>query len=204
MPVVVNKSDIAELQFALAGIRGATKRVLTRTINRTMTQTRNFAQKEIRKDLNLPAKRVKKDFKIIKAYAGYPKGRIQATGKPVSLASYGARQTNKGLSVIIRRSKGRKIWRHGFFAKVKGRKQPFWRAVEPPKRAKYRPKWKRRYPKFLYPYRPFFGPLERLTGPRVEDEFIKKEVMEPTLKFAGDKFKDQLNKEMNYEIGRFK
>jgi len=90
---------------------------------RTMTEMgRKFRArvvKDVRKVYNVKAKDLKKRIRtrIEKRSAGDVEWRMTVKGSPMSLTHFGARQTKKGVNVLIRKDEGRKILVETFAAK---------------------------------------------------------------------------------------
>ncbi len=131
------KLEISHSQVSLAlrdlrQIRNGAPLAITRAINRTLTATKTTISREVRKDYNLKAGTVKKHLRISKAaawqmrYEGRYRGEVKAIGKPLKLRHWGARQTKKGVTVKILKSRGRllypRAWIHsGMWTAVKDR-----------------------------------------------------------------------------------
>lgn len=193
--VHVNTRQMASLQMNLAAISGAGKLVTFRAVNKTLPGVRTDAVQEIYNILNLTKTRIRQDFKIYKAtWNGWP-GRVKAVGIPVGLASFGARQTKKGVSVKVLRSGSRTLLKHAFIATQKRLDQStyknvYWRSWN---KTRTGPAAGRFYPK---KYR---TPVERLEGPRIEDIFARDSVLDAVEKKADVR----LSKNLDYELTRF-
>lgn len=197
MKVDINQSDLLAVKAMFAGVKGAQKRIITRSINKTITNTRVFAVKEIGKDLNLPAKRIRKDFRENKATVTKQFGSVEAKGKPVGLISFkGTRQLKAGVKVRVHVSKAATTLKHAFIATANNAKNVFWRQYKGT-RAKIRPG----FPYARLP-RQYKYPLERLTGPRVEDEYSKDKVLNPVMKYAGERFVMNMDSQVSLELSK--
>ncbi len=193
----INQSDLLAVKTMFAGVKGAQKRIVTRSINKTITNTRVFAVKEIGKDLNLTATRIRKDFKENKASITKPSGSLNATGKPVGLISFrGTRPVKAGVKVRVHKSKAATTLKHAFITTANNAKNVFWRQYKGA-RAKIRPGFP--YAKLPHKYR---YPLERRTGPRVEDEYSKDKVFNPVMKNAGNRFVVNMDSQVKYELSK--
>jgi hypothetical protein len=207
--VTLNKSDVNKIKIMMVGIKNGTPKVLSRSINKTLTNVSTKAATEIRKDLNLTAKRVKADFKPIKATWAKPSGAFRSKGDPVGLSSFiGTKELARGgVGVKVKKSKGKTILQHAFIAKGKGastgpdgnvKVHVFERDLLPGQTGKgvYDPKIPYgRLPK-NYKW------LKRLTGPRVEDELSKETVMKPVLNHADTRLTYHLNYELDRELSK--
>lgn len=195
--VQVDKSQLADVQRAVYGIKNGHKKVLTRAVNKTMVGVRTDSVQEVYNVLSLTKTRIRKDFKITKMTFGAPVARISSTGKPISLTTFsGTRQIKAGVSVKIKRSGARKVIKHAFIESVKGSKQAFRREYRGPRSAIK--------PGFVYAGMParYRYPIQRLTGPRIQDVYDDHRVMKTVLKKADDRLSLNLNRELNYELSK--
>ena len=97
------------------------KKVVTRTLNKVGTQALNAASREIRDTYNIKKARLDAGLKLTKVAASATWENaaviISARGKPPGLQNFGARQTRKGVTVLVRKDRGRKIVQDGFMGK---------------------------------------------------------------------------------------
>jgi len=131
-----NKAQVKLVKKTLGNIKKGAPTVIRRAVNKTATQAKTLASKEIRKVVNLKAKLVGQHIVINRANFKSLTARMKISGKPISLLEYGARQTKTGVSVRVR--KGRKIEKHKshFIAKMKsGHRGVFERRIINGKRA---------------------------------------------------------------------
>jgi hypothetical protein len=124
-----------------------------------------------------------------------------AKGKPVGLASFSGTKELKrgGVSVKVHRTKPRNVLRHAFMARGKGS------TTEHVFERKYYGKKPFR-PGFPYAMLPdkYRFPLERLTGPRIEDEYAKPGVLDPTMGYANFKLGENINSQLDYEFSKLR
>lgn len=204
MKVSLDTGDLTSLKLVLSGIKNGVPKVASRAINKTLTGVVTDADREIRKNLNLKSKRVKQDFSKSRATWSKLNGGVYAKGKPVNLATFiGTRQTLKGISVQVKKSSPRKIIKHGFLwsrtSKLTGEAvTAFWRKGYTPPAATY----KKGFPYAKLPDRYRF-PLVTLTGPRVEDEYAKPQVLGQVQKLADQRYLKNLDSELSYELRKF-
>lgn len=200
MEIKVNETDLLAVKTMFAGVKGAYKRIVMRSINKTLTNTRVFAVKEIGKDLNLTQARIKMDFHEDGASMTKLSGRLFSTGGPISLTTYrGTRQLKAGVKIRVHKSKPATLLKHAFIETKgggAGAEQVFWRFYEGT-RAKPRPGFE--YARLPYRYR---YPLERLTGPRIEDEYSKDKVLKPVMKNAGERFVVNMDAQVKFELSK--
>lgn len=184
----VSTADLLKMHLLLADIKAGPRTVTVRATNKTLAGVRTDAVAEVYKDLNLTKARIRKDFKISRASAAGPSGRVTATGTPVGLASFsGTAQRAKGTSVKVKRGGRRSIIRHAFVAEIKKAKNVWWRALKhggPPGKRVAR------------------LPIDRLTGPRIEDILAKPAVMGVVMAKAGDRFAKNIDHETDYMLSK--
>ena len=86
-----------------------------RTLNKIAAQVKTAAAREMRSaGYNLKVSDIKKSLTTYKATPGSLTARVVASGRPVPLIKYGARQTGKGVSVDVLH--GRKVITGAFIA----------------------------------------------------------------------------------------
>jgi len=208
MAVEISKFDLEALDRILIGTKNGAVKVLVRSLNKTLTSVKSRAAKEVAADLNLPQKRIKKDFKIIKANFGNPSGSFTSKGKPVGLISFiGTRQTKAGVSVKVKKGNSRKIIRHAFIATAKNASNVFQRPYEG-ERKKAQPGFvygalPKKY-RFPVPSGGGKGRIDRLTGPRIEDEMDKPHVIAAIMAHANERLNVILEQEVNFELSKLK
>lgn len=180
MKTEINTADVASVQAALGDLKDKYKSVLTTSINKTLTTARTQATARIGNELNLKAARIKEDFTLQKANFSKLSGALVAKGEPVGLIQFGANQTLKGVSVKVLRSSPRTLLKHAFIANGKNsaKQHVFWRQNRPAGTGRWPVGQKARAPWSKIP-KDYRNPLERLTGPRIEDIFGQAKVFDP-------------------------
>jgi len=195
----MDPDDYAELKAILRGLGPAANRITVRTINKTLTGVRTDATNEIYKKLNLTKKRIREDFAPPqKAYGSNLKGVLKCSGKPIGLYSYGAKQLKSGyVSVKVLRAGSKKKIRHAFIAKAKNATNVFWRQTIYKKPVK---------PGFNYAKLPraYRFPIERLTGPRIEDIYADPPVLREVLKLGWKRYDKELARLLQIELNKYK
>lgn len=97
------------------------KKVVTRTLNKVGSQALTAASREIRSVYNIKKDRLDAGLKLTRvaiATSWESSGVIiTAKGKPPGLQNFGARQTRKGVTVLVRKDHGRKVVEGGFMGK---------------------------------------------------------------------------------------
>jgi len=176
--VQINQADMAAVRNLLGDLADKYKSVMTTSINKTLTTARTQATARIANEINLKSSRIKQDFSIKKANFGDISGSLKATGEPVGLINFGANQTQKGVSVKVLKSSSRSLIKHAYIAARGSKEHVYWRKNRMPGTGKWpvgkktNINWRNVAPKFKLP-------VERLTGPRIEDIFAKSEVLDP-------------------------
>ncbi len=167
-----------DVQRTLAGIKDGSRKAIVRALNKTVGTSSGGVQsdavKEVAREFNLTQKDIKRDFRIKKATYADLSAYVRAQGKPVPLGRFiRTRQTQKGVSVQVKKSRPRVVIRHAFIPKLKsGHIGVFWR------RGKQR------------------LPIDQRFGPRVPDIFSNDEVMKPILQKA----QERLDKNFSHEV----
>jgi len=90
------------------------------------------------------------------------------------------------------------VIRHAFIAWAKNAENVFWRTYTGP-RAK--PRIGFAYAKMPRAYR---FPIERLTGPRIQDIYADPPIFNGVIQKAGDRMKSNLDHELSYELSKLK
>lgn len=184
----VSTADLLKLHLLLSDIKNGVRTVTVRAINSTLAGVRTDATEEVYKVLNLTKTRIRKDLKVVKAYAADPNGKLTASGTPVGLASFsGTVRRAKGTSVKVNRLGQRTIIKHAFLAEIKNAKNVWRRILEPGG-----PQGKR----------VARVPIDRLTGPRIEDILAKPSVMSTVMEKAGARFVASIDHETEYLLSK--
>ena len=196
--IKINAEDMAKVKKSLAGVPGAVERVCMRAINDGLAGMKTDASSEIRAEINLTKSVVDATFKTVKASTTSLSGVFASTGKPVPLIEYGARQTQQGVSVQVKRGNPRSVVVGAFIATMKsGHKGVFWRewhqAIRKPVNRNIP------YGKLPKQYR---LPIAQRFGPRVPDILSNEPVMAAVLKKADERMHTNIDREINYELSK--
>lgn len=109
------KMDTKGITASLGKVMKDQQKAIVRALNKTADQARTAASQEVRAaGYNIKASAIKSSFSITKASKGRLVVVLKATGRPIGLINYGARQTKSGVSVQVKA--GRTILRHAFIA----------------------------------------------------------------------------------------
>lgn len=98
------KADFREAEKYLREIPSAAKRAASRAINKTTTTVRAVSAREIQQKRNLKIGVIKQQLRVDRARPNRLFARITASGKPISIRHFGARQTRKGVTVKIEKA----------------------------------------------------------------------------------------------------
>jgi hypothetical protein len=179
MKIDIDTSQLNYIKDMVEGIKNGYQKVVVGAINQTLTTAKVQAKARIGNELNLTAARIDEDLSIQKASYTKLYGALIAKGEPVGLINFGANQTMKGVSVKVLKASTTTLLKHAFIAHGKNseKEHVFWRAKRQagtkfPVGKKTNVPW----PMFSDKYR---MPLERLTGPRIEDIFAQPKVLDP-------------------------
>lgn len=123
LQVTTNVKDvIAELNAAAS----ETKPAVVRALNKTIGQVKTRASREVRSaGYKLKASDIKNAIRIVRASTGRLRAEAIASGRPIPLIKYNARQVGAGVSVDV--LNGRKVIGHAFIAQTPNGPQVFTR-----------------------------------------------------------------------------
>lgn len=218
--IKMDETDRITVEKMLADLKGAGTRVTVRAVNKTLTGVKTDASAAIRVVVTAKKAAVDKTFKISKASEARPSAYISSTGLPLPLIDYAARQTQKGISVQVRKDRPRKVVRSAFIASMKsGHKGVFWRewhhswTMRPNfskadtliSRSGYF--WSEKLKRFLPAAmlaRKYRLPIKERFGPRVPDIMSNEPVMKSILTKADDRLHKNLMHETEYELSKHK
>jgi len=154
------------------------KKVTGRTIKRTVNKFKTVTTREVRKTYNVKAKDLKKHIKL-KRTSNF-EYLFTAKSERFGLEKFGARQTKQGVSVRIRKDRGRKVIKGAFLAKdIKGNIRIF----------------KRRYKERL--------PLDRFYSISIPQMF-NKEIVNKGFEEAQKTFEKEFKHNLDYYLGKLK
>jgi hypothetical protein len=143
--------------------------------------------------VNLKVSTIKRQIVAIRQPTpGDPKIVFEVRGQGIALREYGARQTKKGVSVLVLRGGGRKIVKHGFLAKgFGGNLQVFQRTGEPKRKA-----LAGRYAKARYKREP----IEKMFGPDVFNQYVKEAIQQAGVRTWRDRLPIELERETAFAL----
>jgi len=207
MRVDIDTSSLADVQNIMSEIRSGYPRVVSGAINDTLSTVKTQAVARIGNELNLKAARIKEDFTVQKASFTSLNGALIAKGAPVGLVNFDANQIDTGVTVKVLKGGSRKLLRHAYIGT--GRRQSgnhvFWRGKDratmpTPKRFAIGKKHRAPWPKFGPQ---FTKPVERLSGPRIEDFLAKPSIFDPVSIQANYVFAQNVEKMIDEVLRRF-
>ena len=152
----------------------------SRAINKTLTNVRTESSKRIRDERALKAAVVKDALSISKANKYQLYGALIASGRPIPLREYQARQTQKGVTVKVSPGGRKLIVEAGRHAFLVGRYGDHVFIREGKARV----------------------PITKLYGPSIPSTFLKQKITEAMTKVAGDNWPKRFEEELNYELSR--
>lgn len=199
--VIIDKSDLAALNITLNTLKQQSPVAIVRATNEAMAGVKTESAKQIGAKVTLKAALIKQAFEINKMKITDLSADITCKGDPVPLIFYSNRQVNKGMSIKVKKSGGRKIVKHAFKIKFKsGHEELVWRD----KRVAGKGRWpvgKRMVlpsPKHRHPAVVKQGlealqlPVNVLYGPRVPDVYDDPDIIDPVLANAKIRFQNRL------------
>jgi hypothetical protein len=109
------RADVKGITAGLTRYVGEQQKAVVRALNKTAMQARTAASQEVKAaGYNIKSSAIKKSFTIQRASRGNLVVVLKATGRPIALINYGARQTKGGVSVQVKAA--RTVLRHSFVA----------------------------------------------------------------------------------------
>jgi hypothetical protein len=191
---------IPEIREMLKGIEGGADKAIARALNKTAHAVESDAAKKITEKLNVTQGTVKKDFKLCRATYTKLTAAVRSKGKPVALGkTLRVRQIQRGVSVMVKRDKPRKVIRHAFIGKIGSHKGVFQRTYT--QKSDYKPVYPIRDKKFYgHLPRKYRLPAKELFGPRVPDIFSNQDVMGPILQSAGERLEKNMGHEAEFVL----
>jgi hypothetical protein len=214
----IDRADLDNVKRMLADIKGAGARVTARALNKTLTGVKTDSSAAIRDVVTAKKAAVDETLKISKATTVNPSAYITSTGRPLALIDYSARQTNKGVSVQVRKDRARKIVPRTFISAMKsGHKGVFWRRWHQGVASKMNKTesainrsgyvWSAKLNRWIsiaWLPKAFRLPIEERFGPRVPDIMSNDPVMKGILAKADDRLHKNITHELEYELSKHK
>lgn len=110
-------ANLIGLEFTQAA-RDMQQQAAARALNKMADQAKTAAAREVRSaGYNLKASVIKAQMRVKRATPGQLTASVVASGRPIPLIQYGARQTGRGVSVSVQ--KGRKVIAGAFIATMR-------------------------------------------------------------------------------------
>jgi hypothetical protein len=147
-----------------------------RALNRTATTVRAEASRQIRGRYSLKAGTVRKQLRIERATRNRLTSAVIASGAPIPLVEFGARQTKKGVTVKV--TKTRKLVKGVFIARMKSGKVGVFERLGS-KRL----------------------PIRELFSVSLPRTFTQRQILAALRKTAADRFRIELARELRFRTG---
>ena len=175
------QSDLSRTVLALqVRSQGLIDAAAVRALNRAATTVRAEAGRRIRERYNLRVSVIKDDLRLVRARRGSLESQVIARGAPIPLIEFGARQSRRaGLTVQVRRDRGRKRVRNAFIATMK---------------SGHRGAYARRGRERL--------PIDELYSIGVPSMFSQREILRALRGVATQRFATELARELKFRSGR--
>jgi hypothetical protein len=116
MKIEFDQRQLAEVNAMLADINNGAARAMTRAINRTLDGVRSQVVKRVAKEINLTQKVIREHTATLRATPDKLTGLVRVTGQPIPLIDYGARKTQRGVTVRVRKQGERELFPESFIA----------------------------------------------------------------------------------------
>jgi hypothetical protein len=197
--VTLDRADLNKLEYTLSGIKNGARDALRIALNKTLDGTATDAAKILSAKINLTQKVIKANFRKFKATNDNLGAKFESRGKKVPLVNYGARQTQKGVTVQVLKANPRKLLPHAFIATMRsGHKGAFWRewhnyGLAPSAKPKKKIPWKRMPSEYRLS-------IHELFGPRIEDVLGKDAVFGELTDKAQARMDKELDAAINYVL----
>lgn len=98
----------------------ALKKAGIRAVNRVIVTARKSATEEVRKKYNIKAAKIKEKTRLFKASRTRLGAALVISAGRMGLINFSARQTKRGVTVLVKKTSGRKRIKSGFIATAKG------------------------------------------------------------------------------------
>jgi hypothetical protein len=203
--IKANQQDLADLLGKLEALPKGLATATSRAINKSLTSVRAEMVRLIRADYDLKAGEIRKQLVLVKATPSRLEGRIAGESSPgvpllqfvrmkrvpSTLRTKGGAYTPKvGIPVLIRRDKGKLVFKRAFLARMgSGHVGAFVRTVQTLKasgRGRRESKMGKRYVKELYGPSPIKLMGSNANQERIED--FAQEVMDKNLRHEAEFF----------------
>ncbi|AIO24413.1 phage tail protein [Burkholderia cepacia] len=181
------RADVKGVTTSLNRYIGEQQKAVVRALNKTATQARTAAAVEVRAaGYNIKSSAIKNSFSIQRATRSNLVVVLKATGRPVALINYGARQGKNGVSVQVKA--GRTVLRHAFIATMpNGHRGVFERTGKQHKKVVRNGKVRRS------------GlPIKELFGPSIPQSLANESVQKALMKKIREKFPQILRHELAF------
>jgi hypothetical protein len=205
--LIIDEAQMTSVRSALSGIANGYETVMRNAINRTLSTVQTQAVARIANEMNLSSANIKGDFSITKATIAKIGGAVKAKGKPMELINFrNWTQTTAGIKIKIYNNVSAKIIAHAFSSYApRSRMQIRMRGYQGARKP-YKPwmsygnlPWRFTGGALttggagIHNYR---GPIKVLTGPRIEDVFIKPQIFDPVTIQAQTVFLQRVDEEV--------
>jgi len=184
--IEINPADIARLKNDFYLMDAEVPVALSRAINHTLGKVNTEAAQQVYNVYSLTKTRIKQNFKVKKTTRANLTGHWRSSGDPVGLIRFNSTGNQRRATVIVMRGTARKTVTGGFIQLGNNNMQHIFR------RAKVGGAVVGRYP------------LQRLTGPRIEDALSKPEAQQALQNTVDTSLMDRLEHEANYILSKAK
>lgn len=190
------KADISQALRKIAASKEDVAKAVPRALNKTATTVRaEAARKIVSVGYGIKINAIKRSLSIRRATQAQRVAIVKATGRPIPLINYGARQTKPGVSVAVLH--GRKTVRHAFIATMhSGHKGVFIRADV--NAAAANAKGFKIHRQRAAGVSRHGLPIDELFGPGVPSAFANQAVQTAIAQVARERFGVVLNQELRY------
>lgn len=175
--------DLKEVQKYLTDVqRKRVPRAASRAINKTLTNVRTEASKQIRQKRALKAGVVRQAMSIVRATVARLAGSLNASGRPIPLREYAARRTKKGVTVKVTPGARKLVTHQGNKGFIVDRIGGHVFAREGKQRL----------------------PIKKLYGPSIPATFLKEKVVAAMHRVAGANWPKRFAEELRHELSKIR
>jgi len=201
-----DESQLQRVQDDLSAIKNGAKKVLNRSIAKTLTNTKTdvvnrlYARVNLSKTFIRDGDTAKRYHKGVKTWhdTNAISGRVYTTGYTVPLIYFtGTKQLASGVvKAKVLRSGVMKVLPHAFITTLKsGHKGVFWRETI------YKRKWVKGYP-YAAMAQKYKLPIKQLYGPRVQDFLASKTMILQAQAYADYRLLFNTEHELDFELSK--
>lgn len=219
LSVKLDPMDIAKVKFMLGALSKSGDLVIKQAVNQTLTGVRTDVTNEVSKVITPTKTKIRSTITVNKMTAGDGNAFVKCIGGPLNLINFKARQTQKGVTVQVKKSGGRKLVKHAYITTMKnGNKLVMMRKYDGPRKSlrKSGGSWgaagrsggqsfnKGGYGWYAKLPKKYRFPAKSLMSLSIPDVMGHKPTMNEILRLADIRLKKNLDGRLKYELSKLK